>query len=149
MKKAKAKKIIGRREMVDFPELGVYDIDAKIDTGAYTSSIHCKDVKHFTSNEQEFVSFILLDNKHPQFDSDIITLPLYKVKQVKNSFGQSEERFIVKTKISFYDEYYDVELSLADRSLMDYPVLLGRKALKRRFLVDVIKVNCAKKSKSV
>lgn len=135
--------------MVDFPELGVYDIDAKIDTGAYTSSIHCRDVKHFKMNEQDYVSFILLDTKHPQFDSDIITLPLYKVKQVKNSFGQSEERFIVKTKISFYEEYYDVELSLADRSLMDYPVLLGRKALKRRFLVDVMKVNCAKKSKSI
>jgi hypothetical protein len=70
---------------------------------------------------------------------------LYKTKQVKNSFGQTEERHSILTQIKVYDEVYNVELSLADRSLMDYPVLLGRKALKRRFLVDVSKKHLATK----
>ena len=141
------RKIIGRREIVNFPDLGLFNIEAKIDTGAYTSSIHCKEVKLYKKNDVDFVSFQLLDPAHPLFDNKSIEWPLYKTKLVKNSFGQVEQRFVFKTKISFFDELYDIELSLADRSMMDYPLLLGRKVLKNKFVVDVSKIHYAAKQK--
>ncbi len=147
--KPKLRKIIGRRELVSFPELGLMNIEAKIDTGAYTSSLHCMEVKQFIKNEKPFVSFMLFDNGNSLFGNNTIQFPIYKIKNVKNSFGQVEERIIIKTKLDFFDKIYDVEISLADRSAMDYPVLLGRKVLKKRFLVDVSKVNYAAKRKII
>ena len=146
MKRSK-KKIIGRREMVAFPDFELYDIEAKIDTGAYTSSVHCKDITHYQKDGSDYVTFILLDDNHPLFADRPLHWPLHSTTMVKNSFGQTEERCVIKTKIQFYGELYDVELSLADRSAMDYPVLLGRKAIRKRFIVDVSKVNCAKRKK--
>jgi len=137
------KKIIGRRELVDFPGLDLFAVDAKIDTGAYTSSIHCKDVSAAEKKDGLYVTFTVLDEKHPQFSEKPITSPVSRVKNVKNSFGQVEERYCIITQIMLFDQLYETELSLADRSLMDYPVLLGRKALQKRFLVDVSRVNCA------
>ena len=141
------RKIIGRRELINFPGLGLENIEAKIDTGAYTSSIHCKEVKSFKKNNEYFVSFLLLDPEHPLFEDKPIEWPLYKIKQVKNSFGQVEKRFAIKTRISFFDENFDLELSLADRSLMEYPLLLGRKALNKKFIVDVSKIHYAPNQK--
>ena len=147
MKKA-IRSIIGRREIVSFPEIGLLNIEAKIDTGAYTSSLHCKEVKQFTRNGIEYVSFLLLDQEHPLFENKMIEWPVYKIKQVKNSFGDAEERFIIKTKIDFFDIVYEIEISLADLSLLDYPVLLGRKALRKKFIVDVSKLHYASKRKT-
>jgi hypothetical protein len=146
-KKTRRKKIIGRLEYVEFPQLGLEGIVAKVDTGAYTTSIHCEDIKHFEQNGVPYVSFVLLDESHSQYHGHTYMWALYKTKQVKNSFGQTEERYSILTQIKVYDEVYNVELSLADRSQMDYPVLLGRKALKRRFLVDVSKKHLATKKK--
>ena len=148
MKKA-IRSIIGRREIVSFPELELLNIEAKIDTGAYTSALHCKEVKQFTKNGIEYVSFILLDSGHPLFENKKTEWPVYKVKQVKNSFGDAEERFIIKTKLDFFDHQYEIEISLADRSLLDYPVLLGRKALRKKFIVDVSKLHYASKRKTI
>jgi hypothetical protein len=133
---------------VDFPELGLFSIEAKIDTGAYTSAIHCRDVHHFEREGLDFVSFLLLDHTHPQYENQVITMPVLGTKQVKNSFGQTEERLAISTTIKIFNESYPVELSLTDRSAMDYPVLLGRKAIKKRFLVDVSKTNCSFRSAS-
>lgn len=134
-------------EIVDFPELGILGIEAKIDTGAYTSSIHCRDVSHFEREGKEFVSFLLLDPSHPQYESNHIIWPLLSRNQVKNSFGQSEERYVIYTRMVMFGESHDVELSLADRSQMEYPVLLGRKAIRKKFLVDVSKTNLSYKAK--
>ena len=141
--------IIGRREPVSFPQLGLLNIEAKIDTGAYTSSLHCKEVKQFTKDGTDYVSFLLLDPEHPLFENKLIEWPVYKIKQVKNSFGQVEERIVIKTIIDFLDFNYEIEISLADRSLMDYPVLLGRKAIRKKFIVDVSKLHYASKRKMV
>ena len=142
------RKIIGRRELVSFPQLALFNVEAKIDTGAYTSAIHCKEVMPFVKDGLPFVSFRVMDMQHPMIEGDTLEYPVYKTKWIKNSFGQAEERFIIKTMVGFYDESYEIELSLADRSLMDYPLLLGRKALRRRFVVDVAKVHYAPKRKT-
>ncbi|MEX0966665.1 MAG: RimK/LysX family protein [Bacteroidia bacterium] len=139
------KQVIGRKEKVDFPSLNLMGVDAKIDTGAYTSALHCHDVRVFKQKRKTFVSFKLLDPSHPAYNNNQYSLPLYKVKQVKSSFGHSEKRYIIKTTIRLFDELLDLELSLADRSKMEYPVLLGRKLLKQRYIVDTDRINLSQK----
>ena len=149
MKRKRSKKVIGRVETVDFPELGLFGLKAKIDTGAYTSSIHVESVKPLKNNDADHISFVLLDAKGAVFHKKKFTLPLFKEKLIKNSFGQSEKRCVIKTKILLFEQVFDIELSLADRSKMEYPVLLGRKLLKKGFVVDVTKADCSLKAQSL
>lgn len=141
------KKTIGRRDKVDFPRMRLYDIDAKVDTGAYTSSIHCHNIKITEKNGNKYVTFNLLDPSHPQYNEKRYRMLLYSKKRIKNSFGKSEQRYIIKTTITLFEEKFEIELSLSDRSKMDYPVLLGRKLLKKGFIVDVSKSNQSYKLK--
>ena len=128
--------IIGRLEHIDFPEWDLYDIDAKIDTGAYTSSLHCHHIKAYEKDGEEFVKFNLLDPSHETYNDKLFKLPIHRKKVVKSSNGETEERFVVKTKVKMFDRLLTAELSLTDRSEMRYPVLVGRKLLNGRFLVD-------------
>ena len=132
-------KVIGRLETVDFPEWDLFDIDAKIDTGAYTSSLHCHHIKSYKEGDKDFVKFNLLDPSHDTYNDKLFKMPIYRTKSVKSSNGSIEKRFIVKTKVRLFDKLLSTELSLTDRSEMKYPVLLGRKLINGRFLVDVSK----------
>lgn len=130
-------KIIGRLESVSFSEWDLHDIDAKIDTGAYTSSLHCHHIKSVQKEGEEFVRFNLLDPSHETYNDKLFELPIHRKKTVKSSNGLKEERFVVKTKVQIGDKNLTAELSLTDRSEMRYPVLIGRKLISGRFLVDV------------
>lgn len=130
-------KIIGRTELVDIPEWELFELSAKIDTGAYTSSLHCHHIEQFKKDGKLFVRFNLLDPSHDIYNDKLFKLPVYKTKKVKSSNGQIEQRFIVKTDIILAEQKMNVQLSLTDRSEMRYPLLIGRKLLKGRFLVDV------------
>ncbi len=126
-------KIIGRLEHVDFPELGINGFNAKIDTGAYTSSLHCSEILV----EKDKVKFIVLDDEHPSFEGKWFCLPIEKYTVVKSSNGYKEERVVVKTTILLLGEEFDVFLTLTNRKDMKYPVLLGRKFLKDKYIVNV------------
>ncbi len=139
--------VIGRKDRVDFPHLGLYDIDAKIDTGAYTSAIHCHSIKVIEKDGEKRVRFSLLDPSHHSYNNREFTLPIYRRRRIKNSFGQVERRYVIKTKILLFGELFDIELSLTDRSKMEYPVLLGRKVLHNRFLVNVAQTDLSYKQK--
>ena len=136
---------IGREERIDLPLLGLRDVDAKIDTGAYTGAIHCHHVKGVRIGGVLHVRFRLLDPSHLGYDNRLFTLPVYAKRLVKNSFGQTERRYVVQTTVRLFGEDILTQLALADRSRMDYPVLLGRRLLHRRFLVDVAAVNLSHK----
>src|ERR1700752_1196286 len=86
-------KVIGRREYVNFPQLNISNIEAKIDTGAYTCSIHCKQILLKTIYDKTVLSVQLLDNSNHTFEN-------FTKKKIKNSFGEMEERYIIKTLIS-------------------------------------------------
>lgn len=131
------KQIIGRIDKADFPELSLSDLCVKIDTGAYTSSIHSHDIKEIEVNGEKFIKFRILDPSHPLYNDIEFQVKRYKRKSVKSSFGQSEQRFVIQTLIEFYGEVYPIELSLSERSDMKYPILLGRQFIQRRFIVDV------------
>ncbi len=128
------KLIIGRTEYISLPELNFFNIDAKIDTGADNSSIHCDDIY---LNDDGTVHFKLLDDSHPDYCEQHIKMPVYKIKKVKSSNGSIEKRIFVKTVIELFGKKYKAELSLTDRKDMKYPMLIGRKYLQGRFLVDV------------
>jgi hypothetical protein len=123
--------VIGRTDSVDFPDLGLTDVRAKIDTGAYTSSIHCYNIKLV----KEKLVFYLPAHKGEKRKRFVAKA--FELKSIKNSFGQTEMRYVIKTRIVIFGKAFQAEFSLADREKMRYPVLLGRKLLRNRFLVDV------------
>lgn len=131
------KKIIGRREIVDILDLELYGLDAKIDTGADSNSLHCDDI--FIDNENKIVTFKLLDEVHPAYHGKKIVMSLYKLKKVKSSNGTVQLRATIQVTVSFFGKKYKTDISLTDRSDMKYPMLIGRKFLVNRFLVDVSK----------
>ncbi|HEX8546492.1 MAG TPA: RimK/LysX family protein [Cytophagaceae bacterium] len=144
---AKEKIVIGRSDIIDLPEFGVSNIKAKIDSGAYTSSIHCSKPKLSIVEGKKRISFYILDNLHEQINNKEFYSEEYSERNIKNSFGQIERRFIIKTKITIFNKIIRTEFSLSDRKNMKHPVLLGRKFLKGRFIVDVSKFNLSYKLK--
>ena len=134
-------RIIGRREFIDFPELGLFNLEAKIDTGAYTSSVHCKDIVLETLNGKPVLHFVLLDESHPEYSEKIHRFEKFTRKKIKNSFGEMEERYVIKTLVRLERKNIRTTISLSDRENMRYPVLIGRRLIKGKFVVDVNKIH--------
>ncbi len=135
----KALTIIGTHDKIDLPELEIFDLECKIDTGAFTSTIHCNHVKVVEKNGKQALEFCVLDKWHPQYNNVVHTAYDFKEKKVKSSNGLSESRFVVKTKAVLFGLVYPITFTLSNRRKMRFPVLLGKKFLKNRFLVDVTK----------
>ncbi|HZG00549.1 MAG TPA: RimK/LysX family protein [Chitinophagales bacterium] len=137
------KVVIGRRDRVDFPDLSLTDIDAKVDTGAFSCAMHCNDMKIFQRKDEPWVRFSLYEDalqvKH--------SARILQYKNIKNSFGQKEQRCIIQTRIRLFGADHWVDVALTNRETMKNPVLLGRKLLMDRFVVDVSKVNLSYKLK--
>lgn len=145
----KPKLLIGRREIVDFPELDLCGIDAKIDSGAWSCAIHCNHIHPVTVGGVEKVHFNLLDPSHQDYDEKEFVLPINQRKTVRSSSGHSEDRYFIQTILRIFDENLTVILSLTDRSDMKYPVLIGRKLLQKRFVVDVSRTNLSARGKII
>lgn len=148
MKKMK-RHTLGRTERVDLPLWNIENIEAKIDTGAFTSSVHCHHIEEVHKSGATFIQFNLLDPEHPAYNEQLFVFPIHDKREVKSSNGQTELRYFVKTKILLFGNEYDIELSLTDRSEMKFPILIGRKFIRRNhFLVDVTKKNQSLKQRS-
>lgn len=139
MQKKSTITVIGRLEKIDLPGLSLTDLDAKIDTGAYTSSLHCHNIDLFTRDGKNWVQFNVLDPEHPEYENKKYECPVHKIKSVKSSNGITEERVIIKQQTVIHNQNLPIQLSLTNRSEMKYPVLIGRRFLKNRFIVDVSK----------
>jgi hypothetical protein len=131
------KTLIGRSDIVDFPKLNLFGIDIKIDTGAYTSSFHCHDIVEVDG----VLQCRFLDPEHKKYHEKIFHFQNYKIKSVKSSNGIVEKRFLIATEILIFDKSYPIRLTITERGSMKYPVLLGRKFLSSKFVVDTSKVN--------
>jgi len=134
---------LGRSDRVDLPGLGLINIHAKIDTGAYTSSLHCSRAEV----KDGVLEFVLLDDEHPEFTGMVFSFKEFETRLIKNSFGVAEDRYIIKTTIKLFDEEILTEFSLSDRDALRFPILLGRKILRNRFVIDVTKKNLSYRSK--
>ncbi|MGF1569503.1 MAG: ATP-dependent zinc protease [Nodosilinea sp.] len=128
--------IIGWREWVALPALGVYGIKAKIDTGARSSALHAFDVERFERNGEAMVRF----QAHPiqRNDDYIVTAeaPLLDERLVRNSGGQEQLRPVIETTVQIGLQIWSLELTLTNRDEMGFRMLLGRQAVRRRYLVD-------------
>ncbi|WP_418602328.1 ATP-dependent zinc protease [Hwangdonia sp.] len=127
------KKVIGRIDIVDFPKLGLNHIDVKIDTGAYTSAIHCSEI----IEEGESLRCIFNSEVHKNFGKTEIVFNEFWRTNVKSSNGFKENRYKIKSEVIFFGKSYKINLTLSTREDMKFPVLIGRQFLKRKFLVDV------------
>lgn len=130
------KLLIGKSDKADFPELELKNIDVKIDTGAYTSSIHCSSIEVVKINNKKVLKFCLLDPTHKKYNGKQLMVNDFKLKKIKSSNGEVQERYIVNTTLVLFSTTFLVELSLSERGEMKFPVLLGRKVLTGNFVVD-------------
>lgn len=135
--------ILGRYDRVDLPELGLFDIHAKIDTGAYTSSLHC----HHVHIVDGMLEFILLDEEHSEFTGTKLRFAEFVLRDIKNSFGEIESRFVITTTLKIFNQEITTEFSLCNRGSLKFPILIGRKILRNRFLIDVTKKNLSFRQK--
>lgn len=131
----KEKTIIGRKEIANFPELKLNHIHVKIDTGAYTSSIHC----HSIIEKDDKLYCNLLDPDHHAYKDEELMFERFRQKRVKSSNGAVENRYKIVSTIELLGETHKIDLTLTDRKNMKTPVLIGRKFLTKKFIVDVSK----------
>lgn len=131
----KSKYVIGRAEKVDFPEGDVFDVPAKIDTGAFRTSVWATDV----TESDGVLSFVLLGPESEQYSGKKISTKEYELVDVENSFGHIEQRYSIMFPIRLGGRRVRTNVTLSDRSMKTYPVLIGRKMLRGKFIVDVSK----------
>jgi hypothetical protein len=130
-------RLIGRREFVDFPDLGLNHIEAKIDTGAYTSSLHAENIHVRKADSIPMLFFTVETETDHGFQKREYAFTNFSKKIIKNSFGEMESRYIIKTLLKIGRKNIRASISLTNRWNMRYQVLIGRKPLKGKFLIDV------------
>lgn len=121
--------VIGLREWIALPELGLAGLRAKIDTGAATSTLHASDIVPFERDGQPWVRFTahlgsLVQRRHRQREA-----PLVDLKTIRSSTGHTQTRYVIRTNLVLGDRQWPVEFTLTCRKTMRYRVLLGAKAL--------------------
>jgi len=126
---------IGWREWVALPSLGVAAIKAKIDTGARSSALHAFDLEYFLEQGERMVRFTI----HPlqrNTKTNIFTVAkLLEFRKVKSSGGHETRRPVILTPVELLGRRFEIELTLAGRDAMGFRMLLGRQAVRQRFLV--------------
>lgn len=142
------KRIIGRIDSIDLPEYGMTSVPCKVDTGADTSSLHCSRIRVVEDREgKEVLEFRVFDPKHPLYSGEKVRTYHFKERTVRSSSGHAEVRYAISTTLVIFGREWPVEFTLTDRGQMRYPVLLGRRFLKKGFLVDVTRTNLSEKQR--
>lgn len=131
-----AKQPVGWREWVSIPELGIDWIKAKVDTGARTSSLHAVRVKTFEEDGQSFVKFSVHPTQRKTLPNVECTCPVHEFREVRSSSGHVTRRAVILIEVEVVGVRYPIEVTLANRDEMGFRMLLGREALRGRFLVD-------------
>lgn len=126
--------VVGWREWVHLPSVGVDWIKAKIDTGAKTSSVHAFDLQVLDGGAR--VRFAIHPWQRGALDETPVELPVHDVRSVRSSSGHAEERYVVLLPFVLAGREVDAEVTLTDRDEMGFRMLVGREALVPGFLVD-------------
>ena len=128
------KKIIGNKELISILDLHLFDLDAKVDTGADSNALHCDDI---FVDDDNIVHFKLLDEVHEAYNGKHMQMHLYEIKKIRSSNGKLQNRPSIEVTVKFFGEEYKTIISLTNRADMKYPMLIGKKFLANKFLVDV------------
>jgi hypothetical protein len=132
----KKKKTLGWREWIILEDIGLPPIKAKVDTGARTSALHAFKVRGFNRRGERWVRFCI----HPTQGDNVTVVqceaPVADKRAVTDSGGHTQERYVIISRVSLAGESWPIELTLTNRDNMRFRALIGRTALKGRFLVD-------------
>ncbi len=131
-----AKRIIGWREWVELPDLGVAAIKAKVDTGARSSSLHAFDMERFMEDGVEMIRFSVHPAQRRRLPEATCVAPVAAERLVRNPGGREEMRPVILTTVRLGEKNWPVELNLTRRDTMGFRMLLGRQAVRKQFLVD-------------
>lgn len=137
-----AKVVIGWQEWCALPKLHVPAIKAKIDTGAKTSALHAADIRPFHRHSQLYVHFLVHPLQRDQHIEIPCTALVIDQRNVKNSGGQIELRYVIHTQITLGQVTWEIEITLTNRDPMVFRMLLGRDALKGHSIIDPGKTLC-------
>lgn len=135
-RKRRAYPLIGWREWVALPELGIKEIKAKIDTGARSSALHAFDLEEFTRKGKPWVRFVVHPvqrSPHPEIEC---SAPLVDRRLVRSSGGRTTLRPVIHTPVALGGSVWPIEITLVNRDVMGFRMLLGRQAVRGRFLVN-------------
>lgn len=140
-------KTLGWREWVRLPDLGIKRIKAKIDTGALSSCLHANDIEVHENADLTTVSFKLQPVQKDHSKVVEATAAVHEFRQVRSSNGQTTTRPVIRTTIEIMSIRYEIDVTLFDRAKMGFRMLIGRAALRGRFVVDPEKSYCGGKPK--
>jgi hypothetical protein len=132
------KPVLGWRERVSLPALGVLGIRAKVDTGARTSALHATGIRRFRRRGKRMVRFKVFPGPRRAAGARPIDVEatLWAERKVRDSSGRLVHRPVILTALELADDRWVIEVGLTERTLMGYPMLLGRQAIRGRFYVD-------------
>ena len=128
--------MLGWKEWVELPDLGIKQIKAKVDTGARTSALHTYFAESYSKGSERWVKFGI----HPlQGDTEthiICDTPLLEERNITNSGGQTEKRFVIETTLLIGGKRLKVEMTLTNRDSMKFRMLIGRTSMNGIFCVN-------------
>jgi hypothetical protein len=127
---------VGWREWVALPELDIQRIKVKVDTGARSSSLHAYDIEVFSRGRRDYVRFTVHPVQRESRTTVHCVAELHEHRHVRSSSGHREYRPIVRTLVELGGERWPIDLTLTTRDAMGFRMLLGREAIRKRFLVD-------------
>jgi hypothetical protein len=127
---------IGWREWVSFPDLGIDAVKAKIDTGARSSAIHAIHIETFARDGEQWVRWDVHPVQRETEETVECEAPIHDRRDIRSSSGHDHTRIVVRESVCLGADTFTIDLTLARRDVMGFRLLLGREAIRQRFVVD-------------
>ena len=123
--------VVGWREWLDLPDLGIRRIKVKVDTGAHTSSLHALDLERFEVGGEPWVRFLAHPLQRDAETTVAVEAPLVDERRVRPSTGRAAVRPVIRTRAVLGEACWPIEITLINRDVMGFRMLLGRRAIRR------------------
>jgi hypothetical protein len=130
------KKLIGWREWVRFPDLAIGRMKAKVDSGARTSAIHAFRITPFTRDGAAYVRFVVHPVQRRRKPEVTCVARIIDQRRITDSGGNAQERYVIRTTLKLGKSSWPIELTLSNRDSMGFRLLIGRQAIRGRYVVD-------------